>query len=89
MVTEAKAGMTNQASAGQDAGTLRNYGRETSERVRTDGLYSSISSIERTPKSAMVTNTPMLSDGKEVRWDNWRIAIELKLDLNADWYPTE
>ncbi|KAJ5413887.1 hypothetical protein N7509_000514 [Penicillium cosmopolitanum] len=31
---------------------------------------------------------PMLSDGKEVRWENWQTGIEFKLAQNADWFPT-
>lgn len=40
---------------------------------------------KRSPK---MPDPPMLSDGKEVRWESWQTGIEFKLAQNADWFST-
>ncbi|KAJ5494129.1 hypothetical protein N7463_008420 [Penicillium fimorum] len=40
-----------------------------------------------TRKSTKMPDAPMLSDGKEVRFETWETVIRQKLEANADHYP--
>lgn len=38
-------------------------------------------------RTTKIPNAPMLSDGKEVRFETWETVIRQKLEANADHYP--
>ena len=41
------------------------------------------------PKSAKIPNPPILTDGKDPIFENWKIQINGKLSINADHYVDE
>src|SRR6266568_8122943 len=40
------------------------------------------------PRSAKVTEPPLLTDGTEPTFNNWKLQLQDKLKVNADHFPT-
>lgn len=48
-----------------------------------------IGTLNGTSKSAKIPDPPLLTDGKEPTFDNWRIQVNGKLEVNTDHFATE
>ena len=69
-------------------------GTPTSDRL-ADVLEALTEHLTRTDspatpaKSAKIPDPPLLTDGKDPTFDNWKIQIVSKLEVNADHFATE
>src|SRR5436190_16594971 len=69
-------------------------GTPTSDRL-ADVLEALTERLTRTDspathaKSAKIPDPPLLTDGKDPTFDNWKIQIVSKLEVNADHFATE
>lgn len=56
--------------------------------ARTAGVARDSPGPEQSKKSSKIPDPPILTDGKEPRFEDWLLRIEDKLTANADHYPT-
>jgi len=66
-------------------------GTPTSDRLADvlEALAERLDSPAAMAKSAKIPDPPLLTDGREPTFDNWRIQINGKLEVNADHFATE
>ena len=51
-------------------------------------LAGSPEAIERMKRSAKIADPPLLTDGNDLTFDNWKLQLQDKLEVNADHFPT-
>src|SRR5436189_4306178 len=69
-------------------------GTPTSERLADvlEALTEHLTRIDSPatpPKSAKIPDPPILTDGKDPTFENWKLQIRGKLQVNADHFPTD
>jgi hypothetical protein len=56
--------------------------------ISEEGAITSTLAGVATRKSVKISDPPTLSDGKKPRFSEWLVLMKLKLNANADHYPT-